>query len=353
MATIEPTIKEQVRAALKHIPADDRDTWVRMGMACHSVSSEWDMFEVWDDWSRTSDSYDEKSAGYVWRSFKAGPVSVMSLFKTARDHGWQGRLETTTDPRVKTEEDRKRQEQMLSEKTQRRQAFEKWLNTAQQRMEDHPSPYLLRKGFKTEEAYTQTLPHAYEDELLTVVEYRNASTLQVTGAQIISADGTKRTVRGSSMSGVLDIYEDPEPPEAVVLCEGLATRVALQNALPAVDGLWICSVGSASNFYKTGFKVASKLNLIYSDKTLVFICDDDRQTKQWFDRDVGVSEYYALKVQSADNYRKCNIHVAVAMAPRPHLQHCGYDFADMFTTERDLAKEWIREILNKAGLVNI
>lgn len=52
--------------------ADDRDSWVRIGMICKSVSrdSGVDLLPVWDSWSQQSDKYDANDAARRWRSFQ-------------------------------------------------------------------------------------------------------------------------------------------------------------------------------------------------------------------------------------------------------------------------------------------
>lgn len=78
---------EELRSALACIPADDRDLWVRMGMALHELG------EVgrglWEDWSRKSDKYQAADAAKVWRSFRPGQMHVESVFFEAQQHGWR------------------------------------------------------------------------------------------------------------------------------------------------------------------------------------------------------------------------------------------------------------------------
>ena len=57
----------RIEEALAVIPAHDRSTWVRMGMA---VKSELDDagFVLWDSWSKKAGNYKERDAMAVWRS---------------------------------------------------------------------------------------------------------------------------------------------------------------------------------------------------------------------------------------------------------------------------------------------
>jgi putative DNA primase/helicase len=80
---------ERIRGALSFIPADDRETWLRAGMAIKSELGDAG-FDLWDAWSRQADSYDAKDARDVWRSLKAnGGVTAGTLFHEAKANGWR------------------------------------------------------------------------------------------------------------------------------------------------------------------------------------------------------------------------------------------------------------------------
>ncbi|WP_222858530.1 PriCT-2 domain-containing protein, partial [Paraburkholderia phenoliruptrix] len=81
------TEEGRIRAALSHIPADSRDTWVQIGMAVKAELGEGG-FDLWDSWSQTSDAYSESDTRAVWRSFKAGGITIATLFKEAIAHGY-------------------------------------------------------------------------------------------------------------------------------------------------------------------------------------------------------------------------------------------------------------------------
>ena len=52
---------EDIRTALTFISAQDREQWVETGMAIKSHLGEAG-HEIWDEWSRSVDSYETKSA---------------------------------------------------------------------------------------------------------------------------------------------------------------------------------------------------------------------------------------------------------------------------------------------------
>lgn len=77
-----------VLSAIRAIPADDRDVWVRVGMAVKSYLGD-EGWSIWNDWSQTSEKYNPRDARDVWRSISDnGGITVGTLFKLARDHGW-------------------------------------------------------------------------------------------------------------------------------------------------------------------------------------------------------------------------------------------------------------------------
>jgi putative DNA primase/helicase len=80
---------ETIREALNYIPAEDRDTWVTMGMAVKSELGDAG-FDVWDSWSKGAHNYRERDATAQWRSFKeTGGIGVGTLFYEAQQRGFK------------------------------------------------------------------------------------------------------------------------------------------------------------------------------------------------------------------------------------------------------------------------
>lgn len=79
----------RISDALSFVPAHDRDTWVRMGMAIKSELGEAG-FDLWDQWSRQDDSYNARDARSVWKSIDSnGKITIATLFHEAKANGWQ------------------------------------------------------------------------------------------------------------------------------------------------------------------------------------------------------------------------------------------------------------------------
>jgi hypothetical protein len=83
-----PEDLERAREALKHVPADDRDTWVKIGMALKDAFAD-DGRDVWDDWSKTSNKYNAKDQEAKWRSFNRMGIGIGTLFQIAQVNGWK------------------------------------------------------------------------------------------------------------------------------------------------------------------------------------------------------------------------------------------------------------------------
>ena len=86
-----PASVEDLRDALSAIPSDNYDEWVKVGMALKRWNGETG-FAVWDEWSSKSQKYAENDCLKKWPTFNNGaggqPVTVKSIFHTARKNGW-------------------------------------------------------------------------------------------------------------------------------------------------------------------------------------------------------------------------------------------------------------------------
>lgn len=76
----------ELRSALSHMPSDDRDLWVRMGMALRVLGKIGE--GLWTEWSQKSEKYDPKDAARVWRSLKPTDTGHEAVFAEAQRQGW-------------------------------------------------------------------------------------------------------------------------------------------------------------------------------------------------------------------------------------------------------------------------
>lgn len=93
----DDTKMQEVQDAISHIPADDYEMWVKIGMCMKDKFGD-QAFEAWDAWSATSSKY--KSAGMrtKWNSFRNTGVTISSLFYMAMDYGFTSLPQDFLDP---------------------------------------------------------------------------------------------------------------------------------------------------------------------------------------------------------------------------------------------------------------
>lgn len=90
---IHPQRVVDLRAALSHIDADPRDTWVTVGAALHSTEAP-EAFDLWDEWAKQSPKHDAADSRRVWASFQPDRgINVETVFALAKKAGWDGKLE--------------------------------------------------------------------------------------------------------------------------------------------------------------------------------------------------------------------------------------------------------------------
>jgi hypothetical protein len=75
----------RVRDALRLIPADDRETWWRVGAALKSHFGDVGR-GLWDSWSASSEKYDPRTQERIWKSFRRSGVTIATIFHLAREH---------------------------------------------------------------------------------------------------------------------------------------------------------------------------------------------------------------------------------------------------------------------------
>lgn len=94
---LPPEEIKEIRSALAAIPSDDRDLWVKMGMALKSTGSP-SAFNLWHEWSQKSDKYNPKDIEGRWKGFKPHEdVTLASVFYEAKKYGWITTYEKTSN----------------------------------------------------------------------------------------------------------------------------------------------------------------------------------------------------------------------------------------------------------------
>lgn len=207
--------RTRVAAALRHIPAEDYETWWRVGLALWRGLGEAGR-PLWDGWAQTSDRYDERAQAYQWRYFgrRQGPISLGTLFHMAREHGWDGDAKCNTMlhmPVTPSQDWAVEQDRRVRAGAARAQAL-----LAECVPDKHA--YLKAKGFPDRQGLT------HRGSL--VIPAHGPQGLQ--SVQFIHADGAKRFLAGAVMRGAC--HRLGRGRECWVV-EGYATGLSVQAAL--------------------------------------------------------------------------------------------------------------------------
>ncbi|MGO7673854.1 DUF5906 domain-containing protein [Rhizobium ruizarguesonis] len=97
--------EDEIIAVLDDLPAadwfEDRDQWMRVGMALHHETDGSDFgFETWCKYSKISEKFDEKDQKRVWKSFRnraTAPFRMASLVAVAREVRAERQLDSIDD----------------------------------------------------------------------------------------------------------------------------------------------------------------------------------------------------------------------------------------------------------------
>ena len=224
----------EIADALSHLPADDRDIWVRAAFAVKDALGERG-YDIWDAWSQGSERYQAPAARATWRSARdGGGITAGWLFHTAKEYGWRGDV---TAPRLTLAEIRARALVREAEAAQRRTEAERAAQRAAALVEEaevKSHPYLARKGF----AEAQGLVVRRGEKELLVLPMRDHENGKLTTAQIIHPDGTKRFLPGGRARGAvlrLPLSRTPTHHAERWYVEGYATGLSVFLVL----GRWL------------------------------------------------------------------------------------------------------------------
>jgi putative DNA primase/helicase len=260
---------DRIGSALRFVPAYDRETWLRMGMAIKSGLGD-SGFILWDGWSQQAESYKSGDARDVWRSIKSeGPVTIRTLFHEAKARGWRdddtyrrpSREETAERKRKAAERLAIEQETIHRKRQTAARRAAAILNAATPAQADHP--YLVRKRIQPHGARIHkgalTLP---------VMDF----TGNLASLQFIATDGGKLLLSGGRKRGCfIPVAGDIANPTRVIVCEGWATGCTLAEDEPTVLVLAAIDAGNLE-------PVALAARRRWPSAELVIAGDDDRLT---------------------------------------------------------------------------
>jgi len=146
-----------IRMALASVPSDDRDLWVRLGMATKSELGESGL-PIWLEWSRTSESLNERDAIATWKSIRPdGGITVATLFHEAKHYGWTPPQSAPEISRhtPKTTADRRTPDEGAAEKERLQTAANAVAIWDASSAAARGHPYLLRKGVEPPDTFRE------------------------------------------------------------------------------------------------------------------------------------------------------------------------------------------------------
>lgn len=251
---------DDIRSALSYIDSHDRDTWWQVGAAVKDELGE-NGYDLWDEWSQRADNYDNRAAKSTWKSLKPGSFSIGTVWKLARQNGWQP-AKPYTLPSVEEQARRK------AESEARRQAAEQERQQTQQRVKgtaqkiwnsSRPAslshPYLAAKGITNPDAIAGLRQNKYKDNdnLIIPVLYEN----EIVNLQSINQDGGKRFLAGGQVQGAYAFIGKADDVEkvGVVMAEGYATAASIYEA----TGKPVIIAFDAGNMVAVAERLAQKL----------------------------------------------------------------------------------------------
>lgn len=251
---------DDIRSALSYIDSHDRDTWWQVGAAVKNELGE-NGYDLWDEWSQRADNYDNRAAKSTWKSLKPGSFSIGTVWKLARQNGWQP-AKPYTPPSVEEQARRK------AESEARRQAAEQERQQTQQRVKgtaqkiwnsSRPAslshPYLAAKGITNPDAIAGLRQNKYKDNdnLIIPVLYEN----EIVNLQSINQDGGKRFLAGGQVQGAYAFIGKADDVEkvGVVMAEGYATAASIYEA----TGKPVIIAFDAGNMVAVAERLAQKL----------------------------------------------------------------------------------------------
>lgn len=259
-----------IQAALTYIPAHDRETWLRVGMALKSELGEAG-FPVWNDWSATADSYKPGDAKDVWRSVNgSGGVNIATLFHLAKENGYRADL-PRPEPRVRAVASHTTGSEDKADRQAKAAAKALTLWESAPPCAEHP--YLTGKG---------VLAHGvrvFQGELTIGGQNCRGNLLiplrdsvgTVRSLQFLTDDGQKRFLPGGAKQGHFFLIPGEAcGPSRWLVCEGYATGASLHEA----TGLPVAVAFDAGNL----LAVAKSLREQYPEAALVICADNDTAT---------------------------------------------------------------------------
>lgn len=213
---------------LSYVDSHSRERWVKMGAAIKTELGA-DGFEIWDEWSKSSDNYNASAAKATWRSLKPGFITLASLVYEAKEAGYQP--DKPYQPPTPEELAKRKERQALAQQ-----------HAEQQRQKEIAQAALLAKR-RWAQAQPAVLTHPYltnkgisHPKLLKFIRQENGRIMipvklygKIKGVQTISDTGMKSFQKEMGLDGASFILGPWKAglERGVIITEGFATGASL------------------------------------------------------------------------------------------------------------------------------
>ena len=286
-----PPTYDEIRTALSYIPTPSNySDWYPMAFAIKDALGE-NGKDLWHDWSRQGDNYNARNAEATWKAAKpkAGGITVATLFKQARDHGYrpdkptavltpeqfeQRALETATKNEIFDASDAVRYQAAA------KLAHTIWRNSKALTAADLGHPYLRNKGIQDLTAVAGIRINRYQgqNKLVIPVYLRDEQTgkTELVNVQQIDEHGTKRFLYGGQKSGGYAILNGThaDMAQGFYLAEGYATAASVHLA----TGKPVVIAFDAGNLPVVAARIAERDNL--PPETPIYLAADNDRVSQ-------------------------------------------------------------------------
>lgn len=271
-----------IESALTYLPAQDRELWLKVGMALKAELGEEGLF-LFDTWSQSAENYQSSAVKSVWKGFKSGgKVTIGTLIFEAKQRGFNLKDHAPATPMSVEEAAQQKQEQaqrLADEQAEIERKQVAVANIAIKAWSDArtsgQSSYLTKKNVGV---HGVRFASGRESDTLLIPLYDDSGVMW--NVQRIYANGDKRFCKDGRVSGCFHILGDVTATDCLLIAEGYATGATLLEAV----GHAVVIAFNASNLKH----VAKIMRERYPDKTILICADDDSQTEQKTGKNPGI-----------------------------------------------------------------
>jgi len=267
-AQYSPPTLEETYQALSFVPANDRDTWLKVLMGIKSEFGD-NAFSMADAWSQRADNYNAKDFLSTWKSIKGSGVNINTVFYLAKQNGWRPDADNKplSLPKIKTSIPKQTTSNTKS------YALRLWMSSNRDDKYVSAHPYSIKKGITTAGGSgrgiaSSSLKIGMNADCI-IAPIRNIRTDKVQGVQCINSGGVKQTF-GAVSGGALLLGNTLDKSLTWYVCEGWASAYSMVFHHQNGNGVCACSFGKGSQQ-----KVAELISEAYQPDKIVILVERD------------------------------------------------------------------------------